>query len=160
MVLQEVLLGQEWTATFVSQHLYWLQSGDMLVPWLSTSWDWPKQGMLLSNTPLKDLTKRVTKKPKKLPHHCCIELLYSAYYFLMNHAPGSPHTGAHANAEDNRRACCYWANWERRSIFPGRIAGREVSFPPSVFRAQPALTTRLLSQNWTSWKYEALLHCW
>lgn len=159
MVLQEVLPGQEWTATSVLQHLCWLQPGDMLVPWLSTWWDLPKHGMLLSNTPLDDLTKRVTKKTTR---NCpTIKLLYSAYYFLINHALGSPHAGAHANAEDNRKACCYWANWEHRSIFSGRMAARELSFPSSVFRPQPALATCLFSsQNWTSWKYEALLYCW
>ena len=48
---------------------------------------------------------------KKLPHHHYIRLLYSAYYFLLNHALGSPHTGTPTNAADNRKACCYWENW-------------------------------------------------
>lgn len=87
---------------------------------------------------------------KKLPQHCCIKLLYSAYYFLINHTLWSPHTGAYADAESNRRACYYWANWQQRSIFLGRIAAGEPSFLPPAFRSQAALATCLFSsQSWT-----------
>lgn len=105
--------------------------------------------------------KYLQENQKKLSYHCCIKLLYSAYCFLANYALGSPHSRAHTNAKDNRKACCYWANWEHRSTFPGRTAAGDLSFPPWVFRAQIALATCLSSsQNWTSWKYEALLCCW
>lgn len=87
---------------------------------------------------------------KKLPPHCCIKLPYSAYYFLINHTLWSPHTGAYADAESNRRACYYWANWQQRSIFLGRIAAGESSFLPPAFRSQAALATcPFSSQSWT-----------